>query len=108
MGKCELLKNVYVWWCIGECFGRGVTMSKQTIEVEKSEEKKGFQNVKITIMWIQLGWFRLFLESMLSIEGEKHTTRGPKLLSCCNDFQGCPCLNFNHGNIGAYFSKLFA
>jgi hypothetical protein len=34
--------------------------------------------------------------------------RGPKMLSHCIVFQGCPCLNFNHGNIGAYFSKVFA
>jgi len=33
---------------------------------------------------------------------------GAKMLSHCNVFQGCPCLNFSHDNIGAYFSKLFA
>jgi hypothetical protein len=42
------------------------------------------------------------------IIGWKHTTRGPKTLSYCIVFQGCPCLNFNHGNIGAYFCKCFA
>jgi len=30
---------------------------------------------------------------------------GAKMLSHCIAFQGCPCLNFNHGDIGAYFSK---
>jgi hypothetical protein len=28
---------------------------------------------------------------------------GAKMLSHCIFFQGCPCLNFNHGNIGAFF-----
>jgi len=28
------------------------------------------------------------------------------MLSHCTLFQRCPCLNFNHGNIRAYFSKL--
>jgi hypothetical protein len=27
------------------------------------------------------------------------------MLSHCIVFQGCPCLNFNHSNIGAYFSN---
>jgi hypothetical protein len=39
--------------------------------------------------------------------GWKHTTGGPKMLSHCIVFEGCPCLNFNHGNIGAYFSNFF-
>jgi len=78
MGKCELLKNVYVWWCIGECFGRGVTIFKKTIKVEKLEEKKGFQNVKVTILWIQPSWFKFYFESMLSVEGESTLRRGQK------------------------------
>jgi len=31
-----------------------------------------------------------------------------KMLSHCIVFQGCPCLNFNHGNFQAYFPKIFA
>jgi hypothetical protein len=54
---------------------------KQTTEVEKSKEKKGFQNVKVTILWIQPSWFKFDFESMLSIEGESTLRRGQK---CCH------------------------
>jgi hypothetical protein len=37
---------------------------------------------------------------------EKHIMGGSKMLSHCTVFQGCPCLNSNHGNIGAYFILL--
>jgi len=33
---------------------------------------------------------------------------GGEMLSHCIVFQGCPCLNFNYGNIGTCFSKKFA
>jgi hypothetical protein len=36
-----------------------------------------------------------------------HYGGGSKMLSHCIVFQGCPCLNSNHGNIKAYFSKPF-
>jgi hypothetical protein len=35
-----------------------------------------------------------------------HTMEGLKMLSHCIVFQGCPCLNFNHGNIGTYFFQI--
>jgi hypothetical protein len=35
--------------------------------------------------------------------GENTLQGGPKMLSHCTILQWCPCLNFNHGNIGAYF-----
>jgi hypothetical protein len=40
--------------------------------------------------------------------GESTLQGGPKMLSHYIVFQGCPCLNFNHGDIGTYFSKKIA
>jgi hypothetical protein len=51
-------------------------------------------------------WFISWI--IVCAKGESTLWRGPKMLSHCTVFQGCPCLNFNHGNIIAYFSKFFA
>jgi hypothetical protein len=40
--------------------------------------------------------------------GENTLQGGPKMLSHYIVFHGCPCLNFNHDNFGASFSKVFA
>jgi len=57
------------------------------------------------IMLVLMHVVRLII--VRNMAGWKHITNGQKMLSHCTIFQGCPCLNFNHGNIKAYFSKNF-
>jgi hypothetical protein len=40
------------------------------MKTEELEEKKGIQTIKVTISRIQLGWFKLYLKSMIFVELE--------------------------------------
>jgi hypothetical protein len=44
------------------------TLPFQANHRSKRIEGKKIQNVEVTIMWIQLGWLRLFLESMFFVK----------------------------------------
>jgi hypothetical protein len=82
-------------WMINVAFGPFCALTHQRLLLL---HKNSIANVPI---WL-ISWIIICAKDESTLWG------GPKLLSHCTVFQGCPCLNFNHNNIWANFSKLFA